>query len=300
MPQPMTVLLLLLIFGLGAVAAWVVGPTKERRWGALLVVGWALFVPLLLRDGTPLEVGGLSLISIAGTMRVWDLIQIKEPTTPLWRQAFLFAFFDIRLMKRERPPHLVHLLLTGILFLGGMALAGVVAAGATDQVEGWAGFVLRWMAGTTFFYCFVDGADRFYRGLYGLAGLTMPPMQSNPILSTSVANFWSSRWNAEVHRWVKRHVFLPFTRRVGSGWAMLAAFAFTALVHAWPTALALQDKGAILWMGLFFVVQGVLLGLERILRVHHWPTPLARVWTVTVMLVTAPLFVEPGLQLVGY
>jgi hypothetical protein len=47
-----------------------------------------------------------------------------------------------------------------------------------------------------------------------------------------------------------------------------------------------------LW-ALFFLLQGVFILLERRLRVARWRPALAHVWTVALLVLSSPLFIEP-------
>jgi hypothetical protein len=51
-------------------------------------------------------------------------------------------------------------------------------------------------------------------------------------------------------------------------------------------------------MAAFFVLQLPFLWVERALGVARWRASRARVWTLTVLFVSSPLFVEPVLQIV--
>jgi len=55
---------------------------------------------------------------------------------------------------------------------------------------------------------------------------------------------------------------------------------------------------ALMMLG-FFVVQGLVVVLERVLRVPKWPRPAGHAWVVATMLASSPLFVLPLLQCLG-
>jgi hypothetical protein len=48
--------------------------------------------------------------------------------------------------------------------------------------------------------------------------------------------------------------------------------------------------------GVFFALQLPIVLVERALRVSQWRAPLARAWTVVVLLGVSPFFVEPVLR----
>jgi hypothetical protein len=47
----------------------------------------------------------------------------------------------------------------------------------------------------------------------------------------------------------------------------------------------------------YFLLQGVFVILEMALNEKRWNPTLARIWTLTLMIASSPLFVEPGLQI---
>jgi hypothetical protein len=49
----------------------------------------------------------------------------------------------------------------------------------------------------------------------------------------------------------------------------------------------------------FFFVQGIFVILETRLGVSRWSRPARRAWTVTIMVASSPLFVEPALRVLG-
>jgi hypothetical protein len=51
-------------------------------------------------------------------------------------------------------------------------------------------------------------------------------------------------------------------------------------------------------MAVFFGLQGVFILAEDRLHVHAWPVPLARAWTLTILLATSPLIIGPYLRMV--
>jgi hypothetical protein len=50
--------------------------------------------------------------------------------------------------------------------------------------------------------------------------------------------------------------------------------------------------------GAFFCLQGIFILAEDRLHVCAWPIPLARMWTLAILLLTSPLFIYPYLSLV--
>jgi hypothetical protein len=51
-------------------------------------------------------------------------------------------------------------------------------------------------------------------------------------------------------------------------------------------------------LAVFFGLQGVFILAEDRLHVHAWPVPLARAWTLAILLATSPLIIGPYLRIV--
>lgn len=95
-------------------------------------------------------------------------------------------------------------------------------------------------------------------------------------------------------RWLKRHCFSPLRRR-GAKVALVGTFAASADFHAYLFA-SVDWLSALSW-ATFFMVQPLMLLLERGLGVRYWPLPLAHRWTTGVLLLLLPLLLRPFLFL---
>jgi hypothetical protein len=196
---------------------------------------------------------------------------------------------------------------------GGMALlrqlAGVVLHGLITVV----GFVvllrahhpgsvtmgvIRLAAGTTLLYA----AASFIFGSCGLGalllGYSLPSMHRTPLFARSLSEFWARRWNIAVSAWLHNFVFRPLAGRGYARAGIAGCFVVSGLFHAWPMLAALGTTAALSTMA-FFLIQGALVLVEKRLRVHTWPVALARVWTLTILLASSPLIIDPGLRVFG-
>lgn len=131
------------------------------------------------------------------------------------------------------------------------------------------------------------------------AGVGAPPNQQDPILARSSHEFWGKRWNRFVSEWLRQFVFVPLARRWHPIAGLFGAFLASAAMHAWLAVVPLGWRAA-LSMGSYFVIQGVFVAAETQLNPHRWPTPLARVWTILVVLGPAPLGINPFLRVFGF
>ncbi|MSP55939.1 MAG: hypothetical protein EXR69_10105, partial [Myxococcales bacterium] len=272
-----------------------------------IVCSLAITVPALLYPPSlPIQRGALWLVFELMFMRMLDVC--SEARCPLpFRLALALLAFDPRDMKRSAPrldaPALGRAVMWGGLFLASALIAlqlaarGLGAQGATGWLA-YAGWPVAWGVGAIAIYALVDGLGAFVGVLFGTLGLTIKPFQRTPILSRTLAEFWGRRWNREVGRWLHRWCFLPLARRGRDGLGLAAAFGFSALFHGVFALAALGWTGA-LPMFAFFIVQGVLVGIERALGVSRWRPALGRLWTLGMFGLTMPLFVQPALHLIG-
>ncbi len=106
-------------------------------------------------------------------------------------------------------------------------------------------------------------------------GVNAVPIMNSPLRPSSLSDFWSSRWNLAFRDIDRAFVFRPVLRRWGVVYAVLAAFAFSGILHDLLISL---PAGA--WYGLptlYFLIQaggvfieksgyGVRAGINRGLR----------------------------------
>lgn len=161
----------------------------------------------------------------------------------------------------------------------------------------WCQLALLHCAGLLLVYSSVEGLTALARAIFAVFGRQAPRYHRDPILSVSLRDFWGARWNGVVHSWLARHVFARCVRRAGTGGAVTAAFAVSALLHFLIVAPAAGVFNGVL-MAAFFLLQPLLLRWEKRLGVEAWSWPRARLWTLSVLWFTSPLFVFPALDAV--
>jgi hypothetical protein len=127
-------------------------------------------------------------------------------------------------------------------------------------------------------------------------GWSVPPLFCAPYRATSVAEFWSRRWNLAASEALRVYCFAPLAR-CGTGLAISIAFAVSAAGHAFLARLALRDWSPAASCGAFFLAQPLLIAAERTFGLQRLPKAVGRVWTLGALAVTAPLVVEPILQM---
>ena len=124
----------------------------------------------------------------------------------------------------------------------------------------------------------------------------MRPIQETPIAARSLRDFWGKRWNRPVSAWLHRFFFLPLARQHRPDLGLCCAYLVSGAIHAWLAWVALGAFAAF-GMAVFFGLQGVFILAEDRLQVHAWPVPLARAWTLTLLLATSPLIIDPYLRI---
>ena len=180
-------------------------------------------------------------------------------------------------------------------------LATIVSATALGAVESvpasgfW--YVARWLSGGVMILAVVEMWTAFHDFLAAALGLTTPLFMQSPFLSTSLSDFWTKRWNPGTSFMFRRLCFEPLARR-GPVLALFAVFILSGVAHMLLFYVAALRWKISLINGTFFFVQPFFILAERQLNVHRWPRAAARAWTLTVLAITSPLFVEPGLQLI--
>jgi hypothetical protein len=270
-------------------ASW---PRRALRGGAMAA---ALASPWCLPAAPSLPRLLLALWLIFFSLRAVDLERDPGRRSLGPRLRFLFSPVDPRELRRRPREVSLRGLSRALAFLA-LAAAGAALAfvGAPALPQGT--LALRWLGGVVLIYGAAEALASGYATLMASLGFEVPDLIRDPILARSVARFWSRRYNLEVSRWLARHVHRPLAERDQPQLGRAAAFAVSAALHVYCTLppLGLAWAGV---MGSFFVVQGAAVVLERAPGAPgRWPRAAQHAWTVTWLLVTSPLFVEPFLR----
>jgi D-alanyl-lipoteichoic acid acyltransferase DltB (MBOAT superfamily) len=119
----------------------------------------------------------------------------------------------------------------------------------------------------------------------------MNTIHRTPIAASSLRDFWGRRWYRMVSGWLNAFIFLPLARRHRPGLGLTCAFLASAAMHAWLVIGV--GTFAVVSMAIFFGLQSLFIWAEDRLCVKTWPAPLARAWTLIVLLGLSPLIVVP-------
>lgn len=286
-----------LVYAAGLCAGLLAAGPAWRRAMALLVAGAALPVPYFAPAEYPTYRAFVALGSLWFLARVIELVRARG-SIPAGRRAWHVVGIVDTLRARHMAPTVDMPALTRLLVCAPLVVAGLAGVTFSNQLlSGAPRLAVRWLTGTLFAYASVEVVVSAVILAYAALGIDPRPLHDDPIRSKTITEFWGRRWNRAVHRFLKLTVFAPVARRGYTELGMALSFVVSAFIHF---AFMLPAAG-LFWagmMGAFFLVQLPFLWAERALGIARWPAPLARTWTLTLLLVSSPLFVEPVLQLV--
>jgi alginate O-acetyltransferase complex protein AlgI len=171
----------------------------------------------------------------------------------------------------------------GLAAMAGLAVAAPALGGsATGRlVLGWAGIVALLLT------LHLGYADVLSGGVRA-AGFPVPRLFRDPLAATTLADFWSRRWNLAFVEMDKLLFLPPLRRALGRRLAVPAVFAVSGLLHE----LAISFPG---WGGwglplAYFLLHGALLAAEtRVLHPERWPVAAARTWVLAWLPLPLPL-----------
>jgi hypothetical protein len=290
------VVLLPIAYVLGAAVGLLGGAMPGVRLLVLVPALASASLPFLAAPDQPLSRFALALAALLIVFRAIDFIRGATLPSALHRMWFALTPFDVRqaspaprrLDRRRAGAALAFAVLSGSSYF---ALREVETAGAA--------WLARSVLGLAFAYATVGAVVSLVHVGYGLTGWALPDFHREPVLSTTLQEFWGVRWNRPVHEWLGRHLFAPLARRRMPLLGVAAAFVGSAVAHVWLVAVCLPLVPT-LAMGAFFLAQGALVLAERRLGVARWSRARGRVWTIACFVVTGPLFCEPVLRVVSF
>jgi hypothetical protein len=92
-------------------------------------------------------------------------------------------------------------------------------------------------------------------------GVDAEPIMSAPLRSTSLSEFWGSRWNLGFRQLSHDLVFRPLQRRWGAGAAGFLVFAMSGLIHDF--VISFPARGGYGLPTIYFMLQGLGVMVER-------------------------------------
>ncbi len=282
--------------GLFAAVVLMAGRSVIQRLGAALLVTCA-FVLAWYAPGVPLARGLLAFVAGCSLFIAVRITFAEEPLSIGGRLLQVFALPGPRRVSRVPANLSPRAIGWSILYLAlaGMALLVLVdtrhRVGAIYSIE-------RLSAGVLLLYAVVQLFFDFTSFCFLAAGSSLESLHRTPIAARSLTEFWSQRWNRVVSAWLHTFVFLPVARICCPRLGVFCAFLVSGVLHGWVILVAIGISGA-LAISLFFVMHGALVLAEHRLGIHAWPAPVARAWTVAVLLASSPLIIDPYLRVFG-
>lgn len=135
------------------------------------------------------------------------------------------------------------------------------------------------------------GVFKLAAGLWRMAGVDCRPLFRAPLLSRSLGEFWSRRWNLAFSEMTSAAAYRPVRRRLGRPAGLLAAFLLSGLLH--EIAISVPVGAGFGGPTAYFAFHGVLTALEDRMARRGRPVDRAagigRLWTVTTVVLPLPL-----------
>lgn len=138
---------------------------------------------------------------------------------------------------------------TGVIWCAGQG-----AIGTKPLLTGWVG-----MLGIILFLHF--GVFELLALLWQKAGLNAKPVMRQPLFATSLADFWSTRWNTAFNALAHDLAFRPLKRKLGIRRTTLAVFLISGLIH--ELVISLPARAGFGFPTAYFLLQGAAILVER-------------------------------------
>jgi Arc/MetJ family transcription regulator len=263
---------------------------RRAKPAAVLLGAAGFFAAPWLAGPIPLLRAFSALVGFVALLRIIDAVRSREPWSACRRVLHVASVVDSRTLRRA-PAHVDLGALAAALLWAALAGAGFYVAHAPRQL-------VRWAGGLVLAYAAVEWLYAFTRAAYRALGFVPPRLHVLPVASISVAELWGARWSRPVSSWLRETCFRPLARRGHPALGVLLGFVVSAIGHAYPVLVALDLRMAAM-MFAFFFAQGIFVIVEARLGAPRWPRAARRAWTVTIMVASSPLFVEPALCAIG-
>lgn len=286
----------MLLVGLGALeiallllSGLTYGRPAARKAASLVFAALALGVPWLLPSERLFFRGLFAVFSMLAVFKWLQAVVEGEVGTVGQRLWQWTAIFDVRCTERSKP-RLDLALLGHAAAYAAVAALGTSIVMATDIRDAGA-WVPRMFGGLLAVVGLVQAVIDLVRLVHALFGVRVPPIQREPLLASSVREFWGRRWNRTVSDWLRKLTFIPFARRGRPGLGVVAAFAVSALFHFYIVVVPLGVFEGMV-MAAFFLAQIPLVFIERVALTGASRFE-RRVFAIFALLATSPLFLAP-------
>ena len=278
--------------GLIAAAVLAAGRRRSQRACAALFLAGSF----ILEWFAPLDTASRAILAAAGMIALMATITVATSATPQWSARYrLLHLLSLGYpLSAGRIPPVLSLRIIGRFIVeglvGGAAFLFLRHIAAAQQPPDDAIALGRLVAGIILLYACAEFLTDLIHFCFLASGAAMRPIQDTPIAARSLRDFWGKRWNRPVSAWLRRFVFLPLARQHRPDLGLCCAYLVSGAIHAWMALVALGAFAAF-EMVAFFGLQAFFILAEDRLHVHAWPVPLARAWTLAILLATSPLIV---------
>jgi len=132
------------------------------------------------------------------------------------------------------------------------------------------------------------GVFDFLAAMWEWLGVPVEKQWRNVLTSSSLADYWSVRWNRAFHDFVHQHVFLPLKRRYSASVALVGSFLFSGVLH--DMLISVPARGGYGLPTLYFLLQALGIWCDRRwLSGTRWRRP----WGALVLLAPVGLLFHP-------
>lgn len=276
--------------GLGAATA--AGRSVPRRLLAALLVAAGFVIPWLAPPNAMLR-AGLAMVALVAFLRVMEhSTSPSRPASLRIRHFFLLeGLGPASGPTAARIPFIRSAIIHALIFAAALS---ILLTAALDP--GYGRELMRLGCGVVMIYCSLQLLSDLSCLAHIHTGQRPNRNQRSPLRSRSATEFWGKRWNRYISNWLNRFTFRPLARRGHPLLGVFAAFVVSGAMHAWLTVVFLGWRAALL-MGLYFVVQGVVVLAETRLDLRRWPLLAARAWTYAAILAPVWLLVDSFLAI---
>ncbi|KAI0565883.1 Membrane bound O-acyl transferase [Gracilaria domingensis] len=160
--------------------------------------------------------------------------------------------------ERHKAEEPVHQLVRGFIYVACVSKSVPFTMYAIE-----AGGILRDVCGLLFVMFGASGILNIMSGCMGLIGVRSPSPFRNPFLSSSMASFWSGRWNATVSDALRVGVYEPLVKRgYSKASSVMACFFISGIAHELILMYCgiLNSRGE--WLA-FFLLNGTAVLIEQ-------------------------------------
>ncbi|MGE3819597.1 MAG: MBOAT family O-acyltransferase [Isosphaeraceae bacterium] len=213
-----------------------------------VVAIWAVWclVPLILACPLLIPAGNVGLRAVSATVsgdlafkivdyfRRWDRFDRSDRLRNYHRLLIPFPVFAVihpdhrRRFPRQRPvwPDVLRLGLGVVGFVAAILTLNTLTSGARMRSN----FTLNHLATLITFIVAIESVSRAFHGLERLAGFDTTPIIRNAYRSRTVSEFWR-RYNARIHDWLYRNVFLTTGGRHAPARSVVMVFLVSGALH---------------------------------------------------------------------